>query len=108
MHPNEWTKRLITRYFEKEHITAFVAIIDSDSVVLPGYYVFVEYFDHTTAQLVQMPCCRLEWDEEINNFQLSWMTSRHVWMPFGSYPHVEAALNATFSSSAVEFFYKKG
>lgn len=99
-HPNEFTRRKISKYFDDRCLEAQVTAVEA------GYVIFFHRFSAIEACTVEDPAGRLVYDEKRDDWDLYWMSSNFRWHRYGSFETLHQALDLMFSDKAANLFHK--
>jgi hypothetical protein len=99
-HPNEFTRRIIHRYFADRSIAVQV------NAVRGGYVVFFNYFSAVEACDVDEASGRLVYDDGRNEWKLYWLSGNFRWLLYGRCPTLHQALKVILSEEAANHFHK--
>ncbi len=98
-HPNEFTRRQISRYFSTRYLDAEVNNIQS------GYVIFIHHFSAIEACTVDEAAARLIFDTEQGKWSVYWMSGRFRWHLYDRYDRLDQALDLMFSEKASSLFH---
>lgn len=99
-HPNEFTRRIIRKYFDDRRIAVQV------NAVPGGYVVFFQHFSAVEACDVDEPSGRLVFDDRGHEWKLYWMSGTFRWHLYDRYPALDQALHVMLSEEAASHFHK--
>jgi len=99
-HPNEFTRRIISRYFEARSIDVSINSIPN------GYVIFLNYFSAMEGKIVDEPSGRLIFDDAFDEWKLYWISGNFLWHFYGRYHSLHEALNVVISDEAANLFHK--
>ncbi|MDO3378786.1 DUF3024 domain-containing protein [Geoalkalibacter halelectricus] len=99
-HPNEFSRRIIEKFFSSRHVEVSVTHVSN------GYVVFVNHISHFEACAVDEPVGRLLFDERRNEWDLYWISGDFRWHHYASYDKLHQALEVMFGDQAANLFHK--
>lgn len=99
-HPNEFTRRIISKFFKDRHLEITI------TTVADGYVVFINHFSLSEACVIDDPTGKLIFDEGRNQWDLYWISADFRWHPYASYDKLHQALEVVFGDQAANLFHK--
>ena len=99
-HPNEFTRRVIYKYFADHQMPAEV------NAVRDGYVVFLHHFSAVEACNVDEASGRLVHNENRDEWKLYWMSGNFRWHLYEQCPTLHQALDVMLSEEAANLFRK--
>ena len=99
-HPNEFTRRLILKFFTNRNLEPRVVAVEN------SYVIFFRRFNFVEACVVDDPAGRLVYDEVSGGWTLFWMNGCFHWHPYDRFEKLDQALEAMVSERAASLFQK--
>ncbi|WP_305042358.1 DUF3024 domain-containing protein [Geoalkalibacter sp.] len=99
-HPNEFTRRIITKFFTERHLDVNV------TTVTDGYVVFINHFSLSEACVIDDPTGKLTFDESRDAWDLFWISGHFRWHAYASYDKLHQALEVMYGDQAANLFHK--
>jgi hypothetical protein len=98
-HPNDFSQRLILRFFSGRGIPSKVNPVDN------GYVIFFDRFSAIEACTIHDPVGRLLFDVGRGDWKLYWISSNSRWHLYDRYQRLDQALEIMFSDKAASLFH---
>lgn len=99
-HPNEFTRRVIHKYFADRQMPAQV------NAVHDGYVIFLNHFSVLEACNVDEASGRLVYNESRDEWKLYWISGNFRWHLYDQRPTLNQALDVMLSEEAANHFRK--
>ncbi len=99
-HPNEFTRRIIEKFFRERFIDVQV------TTVTDGYVVFFSHISHFEACPIDDPAGKLVFDQRRGEWDLLWISGDFRWHYYNSFEKLHLALETMFGDQAANLFHK--
>lgn len=99
-HPNEFTRRILLKYFRDRSIEVSVTAIRN------GYVIFFPHFSAMEACTLHDPAGKLIYDRRRDEWELHWISGNLQWHLFDCYAKLHQALDVMYGDTAPNLFHK--